>query len=405
MIFCISNGLVINPATSTFSVQDLWIEDGKIIEYASRIKDYSQASQEIYYFDATDKWVVPGLIDLHVHFREPGFTHKETIETGCSAARSGGFTTVCCMPNTNPVVDNGAAVRYITRLAERTSDVRVLPIGAITKGQKGKTLSDISDMALSGICAISEDGQTVRDEELMRQAMAVAVSLNLPVFSHAEPEEVIVERDIRLAEETGARLHFCHISTKGSVELIRAAKAKGLTITAETAPHYFALDDSRHAEYDANKKMNPPLRTIENMEAIRQALKEGIIDAIATDHAPHQEWEKALPYEDAPFGVIGLETSFAVSFTTLVKTGILTPMELIDKMSTQPAKIAGISGGDIGIGKPADITILDVKTFYKISALSFMSKSRNTPFNGMAVYGKSVAVILNGKLHKEALND
>jgi len=398
MLFCISNGLIVNPATNTFSVQDLWIEDGKIIDYKGRKKNLSAISEEIDYFDATGKWVVPGLFDLHVHFREPGFINKETIETGCMAAKDGGFTTVCCMPNTKPVVDHAAAVRYAKRRAAKGNGVSVLSIGAISKGQRGKTLADINGMAQEGICAISDDGKTVQDEELMRQAMVLAKSLNLPVFSHAEPEEVIVERDIRLSEETGAKLHFCHISTKASVDLIRAAKARGLNITAETAPHYFTLDDRMNREQDTNKKMNPPLRTKKDVAAITQALKEGVIDAIATDHAPHEEIEKARCFEEAPFGVIGLETSFAVSFTALVKTGILTPLELIGKMSRNPAIIAGVDRGDISIGKSADITIIDVEKPYIISALGFASKARNTPFNGMTVFGNPIAVIINGKL-------
>ncbi len=401
MLFCISNGLVINPAQNTIEIQDLWIEGGRIIDYNSRKKNLSAFSEEIDYFDATGKWVVPGLIDLHVHFREPGFIGKETIETGCMAARNGGFTTVCCMPNTKPVVDHAAAVRYAKRRATKGNGVSVLSIGAISKGQMGKTLADITGMAQEGICAISDDGKTVQDEDLMRQAMLIAKSLNLPVFSHAEPEELIVERDIRLSKETGARLHFCHISTKASVNLIRAAKASGLNITAETAPHYFTMDDRTNEEQDTNKKMNPPLRTKKDVAAIRQALKEGVIDAIATDHAPHQEAEKACSYEDAPFGVIGLETSFAVSFTALVKTGILTPLELIGKMSQNPARIAGVDRGDLSVGKPADIAIIDVEKPYVISALGFASKSRNTPFKGMTVLGQPVAVMISGKLIME----
>ncbi len=405
MPLCISNGLVINPATGTFEIQDLWIEEGKIIDYGGRRKNYLEDSYEIDYFDATGKWVVPGLIDLHVHFREPGFTHKETIGSGCSAARRGGFTTVCCMPNTEPVVDNREVVGYIKRRAAEANGVSLLTVGAITKGQKGESLSDIRGMAEEGIVAISEDGKTVLDENLMKKAMILAKRLNLPVFSHAEPEELIVERDIRLAEETGARLHFCHISTKTSVDLIRAAKIKGINITAETAPHYFTLDEGMNPEFDTNKKMNPPLRTKADVAAIIRGLKDGTLDAIATDHAPHEESEKAVPFSEAPNGVIGLETSFAVSYTSLVKTAILTPLALIEKMSFVPAKIAGIDKGDIGVGKCADITIIDVQEPYKISALSFASKGRNTPFKGMTVYGRILAVIINGVLSREVYHD
>ena len=402
MRICISNGLVIDPATATCEVRDLWIEGGKMIDPAARIRSIAGKSEEITYFDATDKWVVPGLIDLHVHFREPGFTHKETIETGCMAAKKGGFTAVCCMPNTNPAVDNAEAVRYIRQRTEEACGVQVLPIGAITRGQEGLVLSDISGMAGEGICAISEDGKSVMDEALMRKAMIRAASLNLPIFSHAEPEEEMVARDLRLAEETGARLHFCHISTKGSVDLIRLAKLKGLRVTAETAPHYFTLDSSMNAAKDPNWKMNPPLRSKSDVAAIIQGLQEGVIDAIATDHAPHQEWEKALPYDEAPFGVIGLETSFAVSYTALVKTGLLSPLALIEKMSFKPAEIAGIMGGSLAAGQLADVAIMEVKTPYTLSALSFASKSRNTPFHGMAVYGRPVTVLIHGCLDAES---
>lgn len=416
---CIQNGLVINPQTGIEEILDVWLENGKIIALE---KDRNDIADEV--IDATGKWVVPGLIDLHVHFREPGFEHKETIETGCLAAAKGGFTTVCCMPNTNPVIDNECIVEYINLMASRANGVNVLPIGAITKGQEGESLASIGKMKEHGIAAVSEDGKSVMDASLMKKAMQYVKPLNLPIFSHTEDhtlaggamnagenaqlfgikgigreaEEVIVSRDIILAKYTGCKLHLCHISTKGSIDLIRMAKAWGVDVTAETAPHYFTLDDSILGDYDTNKKMNPPLRTREDVEAMKQALKEGIIDVIATDHAPHHYDEKNVEFEKAPFGIVGLETSFALSYTYLVKTGILTPIELIEKMSTKPAQILGIDKGSLEVGKAADITLIDIEKTYKIDPKTFISKGKNTPFTGMEVSGEVTHTFVNGKL-------
>ncbi len=420
MKILIKNGLLLNPKTQTEQVTDLLIVDDKVVQ----IGTVTEAADQV--IDATGKWVMPGLIDLHVHFRAPGFEHKETIETGCQAAAKGGFTTVCCMPNTSPVIDNECVVEYIHTMANRANGVNVLPVGAITKGQQGETLADIGKMAEHGICGISEDGKTVMDASMMKKAMSYVKPFDLPIFSHTEDhtlaggamnggnnaqlfgikgigreaEEVIVARDIILAKATGCKLHLSHISTKGSIELIEMAKKVwGMTnLTAETAPHYFTLDDSILGDYDTNKKMNPPLRTREDVEAMKHALKEGIIDVIATDHAPHHYDEKNVEFEKAPFGIVGLETSFALSYTHLVKTGILTPLELVARMSTKPAAILGSTKGTIEVGAVADITIAEIDTQYTIDKQTFVSKGKNTPFDGMSVYGDIAYTLVNGKV-------
>jgi len=419
MKLCIIGGLLINPKTNIEEVTDIWIEDGKIIDIGEN--NQCVADQII---DATGKWVVPGLIDIHVHLREPGFEHKEDIKSGCAAAAKGGFTTICCMPNTNPVIDNECVVEYIHAMAAKANGVHVLPVGAITKGQDGESLANIGKMVEHGICGISEDGKSVMDAGLMKKAMQYVKPFNIPIFSHTEDhslaggsmnagenaqlfgikgigreaEEVIVARDIILAKYTGAKLHLAHMSTKGSIDLIRTAKMQGIEITAETAPHYFTLDDSILGDYDTNKKMNPPLRTKEDVEAMKMALKEGIIDVIATDHAPHHYDEKNVEFDKAPFGIVGLETSFALSYTHLVKTNILTALELIDKMSAKPAKILGIDKGSIEVGKAADITIIDIERVYNIDPATFVSKGKNTPFTGMTVYGEISYTLVNGNI-------
>lgn len=415
----IKNGLLINPSTQTEEITNILIEDGKIVVIGDNLQNADET------IDATGKWVVPGLIDIHVHLREPGYEHKETIESGAAAAAKGGFTTICCMPNTNPIIDNECVVEYINTMASRANGVRVLPVGSITVGQKGENLANIGKMAEHGICGISEDGGTVMDSGLMKKAMAYAKPFGLPIFSHTEDhnlaggtmnagenaqlfgikgvgreaEEIIVGRDIILARVTGAHLHLSHMSTKGSMELIEMGKKVwGMkNLTAETAPHYFILDDSILGDYDSNKKMNPPLRTKEDVEAMKQALKDGTIDVIATDHAPHHYDEKNVEIEKAPFGIVGLETSFGLSYTYLVKAGVLTPMELIEKMSYNPAKVIGSKQGRVEVGCDADITIIDVDTEYTIDKEKFVSKGKNTPFDGMKVYGDVICTLVKGK--------
>lgn len=421
----IRGGLVVNPSTKMEEITDVLIEDG-VIGAIGQIDEKALEEDDVKIIDASGKLVVPGLIDLHVHLREPGFEHKETIESGCKAAAKGGVTTMCCMPNTNPVIDNECVVEYINTMARRGNGVKVLPVGAITKGLEGEELSNIGKMKEHGICAISEDGKTVADAGLMKKGMSYAKPFNLPIFSHTEDralsggamnaginaqifgikgigrdaEEVIVARDIILARTTGAHLHLSHMSTKGSIDLIEMGKKVwGMkNLTAETAPHYFILDDSILGDYDTNKKMSPPLRTSEDVEAMKMALKSGIIDVIATDHAPHHYDEKNVEFEKAPFGIVGLETSFALSYTHLVKTGILTIQELLEKMSYNPAKIINSPAGRIEVGAPADITIIEVDTPYTINKETFVSKGKNTPFDGMEVYGDVQMTLVDGKI-------
>lgn len=425
MSLFISNGLIVDPESGLETIGDIIIEKGvikEIIPAGERAErslspdaadvctvDTSGADtfhkSESIRIDAAGKWIVPGLIDLHVHFREPGYEYKEDIVSGCRSAAKGGVTTVVCMPNTDPVIDSAYMVLMADSRAEEANPVHVLWIGAVTKGQEGRELADYEAMMRitespvlpgKGICGISEDGKTVQDAGLMLAAMTKAKELDLTYFSHAEPEAEIVERDLKLAEASGCKIHFCHISEKESIRLIREAKKRGVSVTAETAPHYFTLtkDDVKN---DPNRKMNPPLRTAEDREAVRQALKDGTLDAIATDHAPHSEEEKSLPFNEAPNGVLGLETSFAVSYTELVRTGILSPLELIAKLSDKPAKILDIDRGRLQVGKPADLAIIDVDKEYEILQ-SFASKSKNSPFIGKKVYGKTEYTIIGGKI-------
>jgi dihydroorotase len=415
----ISNGLIVDPENGLEAMGDLVIEDGVIRDIRlyrnqekSSIKnvtgdDYRIDEQGNAHLDARGKWIVPGLVDLHVHLREPGFEYKEDIVSGCMSAARGGFTTICCMPNTNPVIDNAYITLMVNSRAKEANGVQVLCIGAVTKAQEGKELADYegmlrvgshsSHMIDRGICGISEDGKTVEDCEVMLAAMKKAKELGLTFFSHAEPEAEIVERDLALAEAAGCRIHFCHISEKRSIDLIREAKKRGLPVTAETAPHYFTLT-SNDVKEDPNKKMNPPLRGPEDVEAVRKALKDGTLDAIATDHAPHHEKEKSRPFAEAPNGVVGLETSFAVSYTELVKTGFLKPVELIRRMSAAPAGIIGIERGSLWIGKPADIAVIDVAREYVVSAEDFESKGKNSPFIGRKVYGQVECTIVGGSI-------
>jgi dihydroorotase len=415
----ISNGLIVDPENKVESLGDLVIEDG-IIKEISLYRNQGAGTEKSrpggdfridehgdIHLDARGKWIVPGLIDLHVHLREPGFEYKEDVASGCRSAAKGGFTTICCMPNTDPVIDCAYLALMVSSRAEEANGVQVMCVGAATKGQEGKELADYesmvrigshsSHMTDKGICGVSEDGRTVQNAELMLEAMKKAKALGLTFYSHAEPEAEIVERDLALAEASGCRLHFCHISEKKSIELIREAKKKGAAVTAETAPHYFTLS-AEDVKDDTNRKMNPPLRSSEDVKALKQALADGTIDVIATDHAPHHEKEKKLPFNEAPNGVIGLETSFPVSYTELVKTGILTPLELIAKMSAKPAEIIGIDRGSIWIGKAADLTILDVENEYEIRTEDFESKSQNSPFIGKKVCGRAVCTIVGGNI-------
>lgn len=420
MTILIKNGRLINPSENLDKVMDIFVEDGIIKEKAESIE--KQADTVI---DAAGCYVMPGLIDLHVHFRDPGLTYKEDIETGSKAAAKGGFTTVCCMPNTKPVVDNVETVKYIIEKGEKTGLTNVLPVGAVTKNMAGVEITDVEELKKAGICAISEDGKSVMNSSVYRKAMKNAAKANVPVLAHCEDinlveggvinlgdksselgvkgisnavEDVIAMRDIMLAKETGATLHLCHCSTKDSVEMVKRAKEEGIKVTAEVCPHHFSMCSDDITSNDGNFKMNPPLRAREDMEALIKGLQDDIMDVISTDHAPHSAEEKAKDLEHAPFGIVGLETSVALTVTNLVKKGYLTPMQMAAKMSYNPAKVLGIPKGTLDEGKIADITIIDPDKEYTIDVNTFESKGKNTPFDGYKVSGEVEYTILNGKV-------
>ena len=416
----IKNGRVIDPSTNSDSQIDILIQNGKITEIAPAIPLPPENFEEI---DATGCWVTPGLIDMHVHLRDPGQRHKETIATGSHSAAAGGFTTICCMPNTTPVIDNEIVVEYVMSKAAKEGIVNVLPIGSITKGLAGEELSAIGEMEEAGICAISDDGKTVDNPSLLKTAMKYATMFDLPILSHCEDmrlvgkgqinagahaefmgfrgiapeaEEIIIARDITLARVTGAQLHICHVSTAEGVELIRKAQEAGLPVTAEVCPHHFTLIDEDITTYDANYKMSPPLRSRKDRDALKQALKDGVISVIATDHAPHHEDEKNCEFENAMNGIVGLETAVPLCISEL--SSLLTPMEIIAALSTNPAKILKLDKGTLQQGAIADITIIDPNKEYVINKNVFHSKSRNTPFHGRKVTGCVTHTIVSGRV-------
>ena len=417
----IQNGHVINPATGTDEILDVRVEDGNVKEMGLSVQ--IQGGDEC--IDASGCYVFPGFIDLHVHLRDPGQTKKEDIGTGSAAAARGGYTTIVAMPNTSPVVDNPEVVRYVHDKAKEVGLVNVLQTGAITTGMAGKELSDLSGMIEAGICAISEDGKSVMNSNLYREAMKIAAAAGIPVLAHCEDinlvnggvinmgskseelgvpgisnavENIIAARDIMLAEETGARLHLCHCSTRESVELIRDAKAKGIAVSGEVCPHHFTLTDADIVAGDSNYKMNPPLRAKADVEALKDGLKSGIMEAISTDHAPHTKEEKERDLKAAPFGIVGMETAAALAYTELVLGGYLTPMQMAEKMSFNPSKILGIDKGDISPGHAADLVIFDPQAEYEIHGADFAGKSKNMPYEGRKVTGKVKLTICGGKI-------
>ncbi|WMJ87517.1 dihydroorotase [Anaerocolumna sp. MB42-C2] len=420
MSILIKNGYLLDPATKTEGVSDLLIEDGFIKEISPNIN--TEAEQVI---DAKGHYVMPGFIDLHVHLREPGFEYKETIATGSRAAARGGYTTICPMPNTRPVIDSKQMVEVLVKKAEEDAVVHVLPIGAVTKDQVGAEISDIKGMVTAGAAAISEDGKSVMNTALYQRAMIEAKKAGIPVFAHCEDkdlvgkgvlneskksqelgmpgisnavEDVIAARDILLAKNTGVKLHLCHCSTRDSVTFIDMAKKSGLPVTGEVCPHHFAMADEEITGDDANYKMNPPLRSREDIQALKDGLKSNIMDVIATDHAPHSAEEKAKSIQEAPFGIVGLETAFALTMTELVEQGYLTPMQMVEKMSLNPAKVLGIDKGILAVGKAADIVIADPKEKYRIDVNEFASKGKNTPFHGKEVVGRIKVTIVDGNI-------
>ena len=415
----IKNGRVLDPASGTDGILDVYIENGVIQEIGENLS----ISAKI--IDATNMWVTPGLIDMHVHLRDPGGKHKETIATGTRAAAAGGFTTICSMPNTEPVTDNEFVVEYILSKAKKEGIVHVVPIGSITKGLEGKELSSIAEMKVAGICAISDDGKSVENPALFKAALLYAASHDIPVLSHCEDsrltgqgqinagvhadnlglmgisndsEELIIIRDIVLAKTTGARLHICHVSTKEGLVHIRAAQSRGLLVTTEVCPHHFTLVDEDIKEHDANYKMSPPLRSRKDADALKSALKDGTISVIATDHAPHHQDDKNCDFERAANGIIGLETAVSLCITQLIQPGILTPLELVAKLTVNPADILSLDKGRLGVGSIADITIIDPNQQYSIDKNIFKSKSRNTPFHGRAVQGKVMYTLVEGNV-------
>lgn len=419
MSILIKNGRVIDPDTKRDGNYDILIDDGKIQKVEKQMEE--KADEVI---DAEGCYVMPGLIDMHVHLRDPGLTYKESVETGARAAARGGITTVVAMPNTKPVTDDRDRVGYVMHKAEMLAPIHVLQTGTVTKGMAGKEITNIAEMVKAGAPAITEDGKTVMDSGVYRDAMKEAKKAGIPVLAHCEDsnlvqggvvnadanmealglkgisnavEDIIVARDIMLAAETGVHLHLCHCSTKGSVEMVRQAKEAGISVSAEVCPHHFTLSTDDIKKPDANFKMNPPLRTKEDVEALKAGLKADIMEVISTDHAPHSAEEKRKPMETAPFGIVGLETSVPLTITELVDTGILTPMQMAEKMSYNPAKILGIDRGSLAEGKPADVTVIDPKAEYTIHASKFASKGKNTPFDGRKVKGRVVATICDGK--------
>lgn len=420
MKILIKNGRVINPKTKVDGIYDVMIEDDKIVGLC---KEISEKADRV--IDATNCFVMPGFIDLHVHLREPGFEYKETIATGSKAAARGGFTSICPMPNTNPAIDNREMIEYILAKAKEEAVVNILPVGAITRGQNGNLLSDIDGMVKAGAVALSEDGKSVMDTSVYRKAMQLAKEYNVPIFAHCEDkslvehgvmnagrkaeelglagitnavEDVIVARDIFMAKESGARLHLCHCSTSDSVILVKMAKEQGLKVSAEVCPHHFAMSEDEILCDDANYKMNPPLRKPEDVQALKEGLRDGIMDVIATDHAPHGEEEKKQSMQSAPFGIVGLETAFALTMSELVHSGYLTPLQMVEKLSTNPAKVLGIDRGSLEIGKIADLVIADPNEQYKIDAREFASKGKNTPFIGKSVTGRIKMTIVSGNI-------
>ncbi|MCI5731408.1 MAG: dihydroorotase [Eubacterium sp.] len=420
----IKNGHLLDPANDRNEICDLYVKDGKVACVGS-LSSGRIPEEEVTVIDASGKYVMPGFLDLHVHLREPGFEYKETIRTGTAAMAKGGFTAVCPMPNTKPATDCPEMIRRVLEIAEKDSPIHVYPVGAVTKGQMGEEMTDIAGMVKAGAKAISEDGKSVMNAELYREAMREATKADIPVMAHCEDrnmvgkgamnagakaeelgiqgitnavEDVIVARDILLAKETGARLHLCHCSTEDSVKMIRAAKEDGVKVSGEVCPHHFAMTEDEIPGDDANYKMNPPLRSSTDVEELCLGLADGTMEAISTDHAPHGEEEKKKSIAEAPFGIVGSETAYALTVTHLVKKGYLTPMQLVERMSTNPCRILGVPGGNLAEGMPADITIADMDSEYQIDKNTFLSKGKNTPFDGALVNGRVYYTIVGGNI-------
>ncbi|MFQ5431069.1 MAG: dihydroorotase [Nitrospinota bacterium] len=415
----LKNGRVIDPASGLDEKSDLLVDNGVIVKIEKSIKENSARV-----IDASGLFIAPGFIDLHVHLREPGYEYKEDIESGARAAAAGGFSAVCCMANTNPVNDNGSVTRYILEKAESAGAARVYPIGAVTKQMAGEELAEIGEMKQAGAVALSDDGRVVSNASLLKNAVEYGSMFGLTVVEHCEDdflveggiinegavsaqygikgipsvaEDVIVERDINIAKYCGHPVHIAHISTKGAVEAVRKAKADGTKITCEVTPHHFTLTDRKLETFDPNFKMNPPLRGGEDLAAIKQALKDGTIDAIATDHAPHAAWEKELELDIAPFGVVGLETSLGLSLR-LIDEGLLTLSEVIALLTCRPAAVFDLPGGKLQKNCVADICIFDPEKKWTVNPESFVSKGKNCCFTGMELKGQNMLTMVGGRI-------
>ncbi len=423
MSIVIKGGRVIDPGRFV-GFADVLIDHGKIAAVGLNLSTPADGQT----IQANGKVVLPGFVDLHVHFREPGFEYKETIQSGSAAAVAGGFTTVCCMPNTNPVNDNQAVTEFMLERARLAGLANVLPVGAITKGSEGKELAEIGDLRRSGCVAISDDGRPVMNSLVMRRAMEYALAFDLTVVDHCEDlhlaeggcmneglvstelglpgipaaaEDVMVARNLSLSELTGARLHLAHISTVGSVRMVREAKARGLHVTAEACPHHFLLTEELVRGYNTHAKMNPPLRTWGDVLAIREGLRDGTIDVIATDHAPHATQEKQQDFTEAPFGIVGLETALPLTLG-LVDEGVLSLEQAVQKLTSAPAAVFGLKKGTLAVGADADVVIVDLQEPWEVDPSKFRSKSRNTPFAGWKVKGRVNTTIVGGRVVFEA---
>lgn len=417
----IKGGRIVDPATGIDRVADLLVKNGLVERISRPGERLGSKTQEV--ISAQGKVVVPGLIDIHTHLREPGREDEETILSGSQAAVAGGFTAVACMANTNPPIDSQEGVRFVLERAKQ-ANCRTYPIAAATKGLKGEELTEVADLVKSGTVAISDDGNPVTRSQIMRRALEYSKIFDIPIISHCEDrdlssggvinesytstllglggipsvsEEIMVARDIHLAQFTQSRLHLAHLSTAGSIALVREAKGKGIRVTAEVTPHHLILSDELiRQSFDPNLKMNPPLREKKDIEALREGLADGTIDCIVTDHAPHSPEEKDVEFDAAPFGIIGLETSLGLILTELYHKGVLGLKDIISLMSTNPAQILGLKGGSLKAGDPADITIIDLEEEWKVKPSQFKSKSRNTPFGGWILKGKAIATIVGG---------
>lgn len=414
-------GRVIDPARNFDEVADVLLAEGAVVGVGRDIAP-PDGTEVI---DVAGLVVSPGLIDVHVHLREPGGEHKETIATGARAAAAGGFTAVCAMPNTDPPIDDPASVGFVLAEGRRVGAARVYPVGAISVGLEGERLTEIGELVGAGAVAITDDGHPVSDAGLMRLALEYAQTFDIPVAVHEEElalsrggsmnegivstrlgltgipnaaEDVMIARDLILAELTGGRLHIQHVSTRRGVEMIRDAKARGVRVTAEATPHHFTLTDEAVGDYRTDAKMNPPLRSAEDREAVRQGVADGTLDVIATDHAPHHYDEKEQAFEDAPFGIVGLETALGLTVTELVEKGVLTLPQMIERMSLAPARAMGLPGGILAEGSPADVTVFDPAAEWTVDPERFVSKSRNTPFAGWTLRGCAVLTIVGGRI-------